>query len=150
MKSFTGKLVLKFTAKVRSCADLKRRCEKIAARAEDSIGCELWEIEQLVELPTVIPLGYYAVQLCTVGNPDRGQYAPPTEPEWKIVETMSEAKSAVRDYLQRNVGAIIGASNWGPESGRVWDHQGEIVACFSFDLRCRYTTYGGREEEVEL
>lgn len=81
MKSFTGKLVLKFTAKVRSRGDLERCCEKIAARAEGTIGCELWEFEQLVELPTVIPLGYYAVQLCTVGNPDHGQYAPPTGPE---------------------------------------------------------------------
>jgi hypothetical protein len=41
MKSFTGKLVLKFTAKVRSRADLDRRCKKIAARAEHTIGCEL-------------------------------------------------------------------------------------------------------------
>jgi hypothetical protein len=55
MKSFTGKFVLKFTAKVRSQADLERRCEKIAARAERTIGRELWDFEQLVELPTVIP-----------------------------------------------------------------------------------------------
>ena len=102
MKSFTGKLVLQFTAKVRSKADLERRCEKIAARAEKFIGCERWDFTELVELPTVIPLGYYAVQLCSVGNPDRGQYAPPTEPEWKIVETMSAAKAAVRDYLERH------------------------------------------------
>ena len=56
MKGFTGKLVLKFTAKVRSRADLERRCEKIAARAEHTIGCELWDFLELVELPTVIPL----------------------------------------------------------------------------------------------
>ena len=147
MKSFTGKLVLKFTAKVRSKADLDRRCEKIAARAEETIGCELWDFAELVELPTMIPLGYYAVQLCTVGNPDRGQYAPPTEPESKIVETMTEAKAAVRDYLKRNAGTVIGGSNWGPESGRVMDHQGEVVARFSYNLRC-WSPDGGRELQV--
>jgi hypothetical protein len=146
MKSFTGKLVLKFTAKVRSRADLERRCEKTAARAEHTIGCELWNFEQLVELPTVIPLGYYAVQLCTIGNPDQRQYAPPAEPEWKIVETMTKAKAAVRDYLERH--DKIGGGNWGPESGRIWDHQGEIVACFTYNLRC-WSPDGGREIKVK-
>ncbi len=126
--------MLKFTANVRSQADLERRCEKIATRAEHTIGCELWDFAELVELPTVIPLGYYAVQLCTVGNPDRGQCGPLTEPEWKIVETMSEAKAAVHEYLQRH--DEIGGGNWGPESGRVWDHQGEIVARFTYNLSC--------------
>ena len=145
MKGFTGKLVLKFTAKVRSRADLERRCEKIAARAEHTIGCELWDFLGLVELPTVIPLGYYAVQLCTVGNPDRGQHAPPAEPEWKIVDTMTEAKAAVRDYLARH--NKIGAGNWGAESGRIWDHQGEIVARFTHNLRC-WSPNGDQEFEV--
>ena len=142
MKGFTGKLVLKFTARVRSQADLERRCEKIAAQAEETIGCELWEFAELVLLPGPIPLGYYAVQLCTVGNPDHGQYAPPSDPEWKIVTTMTEAKAAVRDYLTRH--DEIGGGNWGPESGRVWDHQGEVVARFSYNLRC-WSPDDGRE-----
>jgi hypothetical protein len=145
MKCFTGKLTLKFTAKVRSRADLERRCGKIAARAEHIIGCELWDFVELVELPTVIPLGYYAVQLCTVGDPDRGQYAPPTEPEWKIVETMSEAKAGIRDYIERH--DDICGGNWGPESGCVWDHQGEIVARFTYNLRC-WSTDGVREIQI--
>ena len=135
MKGFTGKLVLKFTAKVRSRADLERRCERIATKAENSIGCELWDFEQLVELPGVIPIGHFAVELCTVGNPHHDQYAPPTEPEWVVVETMSQAKAAVRDYLQKYE-SEIGGGNWGPGSGRVWDHQGEILARFSYNLRC--------------
>ena len=93
----------------------------------------------------MIPLGYFAVHLCTVGNPDMGQYTPPTDPEWKIVETMTEAKAAVRDYLARN--DDVGGGNWGSESGRVIDHQGEIVARFTYNLRC-WTPDGGREIQV--
>jgi len=142
MKRFTGKLVIKFTAKVQSREDLQLRCERIAARAGESIGCERWEVADWVEMPNVIPLGHYAVQLCTVGNPDWGQYAPVTDAEWKIVATMSEAKAAVGDYLERNDG--ISGGNWAPESGQVWDHQGKLVARFTYSLRC-WSLDGDRE-----
>ena len=79
-------------------------------------------------------------------NPDHGQTLAPVSPEWAVVETMSEAKAAVRTYLEENAD-IIGAGNWGPNSGRVWDHQGEVVARFSFNLRCWEATSG--EDNVE-
>lgn len=67
-------------------------------------------------------------------NPDHCQTSPPVPPEWVVVETMSEAKAAVRDYLERHAD-VIGGGNWGPDSGRVRDYQGEVVARFSFNLR---------------
>jgi hypothetical protein len=74
------------------------------------------------------------VQLCTVGDPNRARAAPPAKAEWKVVETISEAKDAVRGYLERC--GQIDEKNWGPQSGRIWDHQGEIVARFTYHLRC--------------
>lgn len=85
------------------------------------------------------------MQLCTVGNPDHGQIAPPTNPGWKVVETMTEAKAVVRDYPTRHY--EIGGGNWGPESGRVWDHQGEVGARFSYNLCC-WSPDAGRELRV--
>ena len=142
MKGYTGTLRLKFTARVRSRADLRRRCDKIAARLESLIGCESWSLEGFLELPGPIPLGYYGVQLCTVPIHHCGQTAPPTTSEWVVVETLTGAKNAVREYLKRH-GKRVGASNWGPESGQVWDHQGEVVARFSFGLRCSFASRRG-------
>lgn len=150
MKGYTGKLVIQFTAKVRSLRDLDRRIAKVMASAERQIGAELWEVPDLRALPGPIPLGYYGVQLCTAPNPDRGQTSSPVPPEWVVVETMSAAKAAVRDYLERHAG-LIGGGNWGTDSGRVWDHQGEVVARFSFNLRCWAATSGeGNGEELEV
>lgn len=149
MKGFTGKLVIQFTAKVRSLTDLDRRIGKVAALAERLIGGELWEVPELRALPGPIPLGYYGVQLCTVPNPDHGQTSPPVPPEWVVVETITEAREAVQEYLRLHC-EIIGGGNWGTDSGRVWDHQGEVVARFSFNLRCWSATYGGGEAEVKL
>lgn len=147
MKGYTGKLVIQFTAKVRSLRDLDRRIAKVMKVAEREIGGELWEVPELRALPGPIPLGYYGVELCTVGNPDHGQTLAPVSPEWAVVETMSEAKAAVRAYLEENVD-LIGAGNWGPNSGRVWDHQGEVVARFSFNLRC-WAVKSGEENDEE-
>lgn len=135
MKGYTGKLVIQFTAKVRSLRDLDRRIAKVMKLAEREIGAELWEVPELRSLPGPIPLGYYGVQLCTAPNPDHGQTTAPVPPECVVVETMSQAKAAVKDYLEHHAG-LIGGGNWGTDSGRVWDHQGEVVACFSFNLRC--------------
>jgi hypothetical protein len=150
MKGFTGKLVIQFTAKVRSVRDLDRRIAKVMSVAERHIGGEFWEVHDLRVLPGPIPFGYYGVELCTVGNPDHGQTSSPVPPEWVVVKTMSEAKAAVRAYLERNAG-VIGGGNWGPDSGQVWDHQGEVVARFSFNLRCWAVTSGeGNGEELEV
>ncbi len=149
MKGFTGKLVIQFTAKVRSLSDLDRRFRKVAGLAEREIGGESWEVPELRMLPGPIPLGYYGVQLCTAPNPDHGQTSPPAPPEWVVVETMTEARDAVQEYLRRYAD-VIGGGNWGTDSGRIWDHQGEVVARFSFNLRCWSATYGGGECEVKL
>ena len=150
MKGYTGKLVIQFTATVRSLRELDRRLAKVGAHATQLIGAEFWNVEPLIALPGPIPIGYYGVQLCTVGNPDHGQTSPPVPPEWVVVETMSEAKAAVRDYLERHAGLIRGG-NWGTDSGRVWDHQGEVVARFSFNLRCWAATSGeGYDEKLEV
>lgn len=146
MKGYTGKLVIKFTAKVRSMAQLEKRCQALGTQAERTIGCEWWGLCELIELPGPIPLGYYGVQLCTVPNPALGQTEPPVPAEWVIVETLSAAKAAVRDYLTCRP-ELVGAANWSTDSGRVWDHQGEVVARFSYNLRCWMATSG---EEVEL
>jgi hypothetical protein len=150
MKGYTGKLVIQFTASVRSLRDLNRRLAKVAAHADQLIGAEFWALNPLIALPGPLPLGHYGMQLCTVGNPDKGQHSPPVPAEWVVVETMSEAKAAVRDYLERHAG-LIGGGNWGTDSGRVWDHQGEVVARFSFNLRCWSATAGeGNEEQHEV
>ena len=149
MKGYTGKLVIPFTAKVRSLADLDRRLARIAVLAERLIGGDSWEVPDLRALPGPIPLGYYGVQLCTAPNPDHGETSPPVPPEWVVVETMPEAKAAMQDYLERHAD-VIGGGNWGPDSGRVWDHQGEVVARFSFNLRCWAATSGEGERELKL
>lgn len=105
-------------------------------------------MHELRALPGPIALGYYGVQLCTVPNPDHGETSPPVPPEWVVVETMTEAKTAVRAYIDRH--NEIGGGNWGSDSGRVWDHQGEVVARFSFNLRCWAATSGEGEYEVKL
>ena len=51
MKGFTGKLVIQFTAKVRSLRDLDRRIAKVMTAAERHIGGELWEVSDLRALP---------------------------------------------------------------------------------------------------
>jgi len=149
MKGYTGKLIIQFTANVRSLRDLDGRIAKVMAAAERQLGAELWEVLDLRALPGPIPLGYYGVQLCTAPNPNRGQTSPPVPPEWVVVETMSEAREAVQEYLRQHCDRI-GPGNWTTDSGRVWDHQGEVVARFSFDLRCWFATYGGGESEVKL
>jgi len=149
MKGYTGKFVIQFTAKVRTLADLDRRMRRVFMLAEHEIGAELWEVPNLIALPGPVPLGYYGVQLCTAPNPQLGQSAPPVPPEWVVVETMSEAREVVQEYLRQHC-EHVGPKNWTTESGRVWDHQGEVVARFSFDLRCWFATYGGGESEVKL
>lgn len=134
MNGFTGKLVIQFTANLSSFGAFDRRVGKVVALAEKLIGAEHWELEPFILIPGPIPLGHYGVNLCTVPNPDHGQTSSPVPPEWVVVETMSEAKAAVRDYLERNAG-VIGGGNWGPASGQVWDHQGEVVEQFSFNLK---------------
>jgi hypothetical protein len=149
MKGYTGNLVIQFTATVRSFPDFERRLRKVFTQAEREIGAELWEVPKLIALPGPIPLGYYGVQLCTAPNPLLGQTSPPVPPEWVVVETISEAREAVQDYLLQHC-EQVGPGNWATDSGRVWDHQGEVVARFSFDLRCWFATYGGGESEVTL
>ena len=68
MKGYTGKLMIQFTAKVRSLA-------------ERLIGAEFWDVPDLRALPGPVPLGYYDVQLCTVPNPDHGETSLPVPPE---------------------------------------------------------------------
>jgi hypothetical protein len=58
MKGYTGKLVIQFTATVRSLSALDRRIAKVMRVAEREIGGELWEVPELRALPGPIPLGY--------------------------------------------------------------------------------------------
>lgn len=134
MNGYTGRLLIQFTAKVRSLREMDRRIARVMKVAEREVGAEHWEVEPFIIIPGPIPIGYYGVQLCTVPDADKGQTSPPVPPEWVVVETMSEANAAVRGYIDRHAG-LIGDGNWAPASGQVWDHQGEVVEQFSFDLK---------------
>lgn len=87
----------------------------------------------------VVPEGKLLLHLCTEGNPDHGQFAPVTEPEWHVVGSLAEAREKCRAYLDRYEG-FIGGGNWGPRRGEVYNEMGNVAGRFSFNLRCSSPT----------
>lgn len=139
-KTYVGVLMLRFRATVKSKDDLSSLGKTLAPLFPPEISVEAWDVDQLVEIPPV-PLGCLGLQLCSVGNPDYGQYAPPSNPELKIVANLSAARKACEAYIKA---WDLGGGNWDKESGVVRDHSGSIVARFSYNLRC-WSPDGGRE-----
>ncbi|MEY4488301.1 MAG: hypothetical protein RIQ79_809 [Verrucomicrobiota bacterium] len=131
-KTYVGVLLIRFRATVKSKDDLAALGPAIAPLLHPEITVEAWDVDQLVEIPSV-PEGSLGLQLCSVGNPDYGQYAPPSNPEFKIVTDLSTARNACASYIEE---WDLGGGNWGKESGVVRDSSGTIVARFSYNLRC--------------
>ena len=140
MKTLTGTLHVRVKARAKSEAQFKRMCADVISKTA-TIHVAGWELNEVVAIPAV-PEGKLLLHLCTEGNPDHGQFAPVTEPEWHVVGSLSEAREKCRAYLERHEG-FIGGGNWGSHSGEVFDEQGTQVAFFCFNLRC--VTPGGAE-----
>ncbi len=134
MKTFTGRVEVRVSARAKSERHFKQLCSGLVPKNTTSFRVEKWDVDEIVAIPEV-PNGKLLLHLCTVGNPDHGQFAPVTEPEWHVVGSLSEARERCRAYLEQNEG-FIGGGNWGPDSGKVVDHEGVVVARFSFNLRC--------------
>ena len=142
-KIYVGVLMIRFRAKVRSREDLISEGQKLAAVLPSEVSVEAWDVDQVVEVPP-IPIGYMGLQLCSVGNPDYGQFSPPSLPEFMIVKNLREARDLCEDYKTE---WNLGGGNWGNGSGVVRDTAGKIIALFSYNLRC-WSPEGGQEIEV--
>ena len=95
---------------------------------------------QLVEIRPV-PVVCLGLQLCLAGNPNHGQYAPHSDPGFKIVAELRAARKACGGYIEN---WNFGEGNWGKESGVVRDSTGTLVARFSYNMR-GWLPGGGRE-----
>jgi hypothetical protein len=133
MPTYTAHLVVAVTAHVPSEREFRRHCARWLGTA-GKLRVKRWELDQVGVIPD-IPPGALLLHLCTIGNPDHGQYAPVSEPEWHVVASLAEAREKCDAYLKRYAG-IIGGGNWGPHSGMVTDSLGAEVAKFSYNLRC--------------
>ena len=60
----------------------------------------------------------FMVLLCAPGNPDHAQFAPVASPELAYTATREALVEPTRAYIQRH---NLGAGNWGPDSGKVFD-----------------------------
>jgi hypothetical protein len=80
--------MLRFRASVKSKEDLATHRQLIALLLPPGISVEAWDVDQLVEIPPV-PKGCLGLRLCSVGNPDYGQHAPPSDPEFRIVANLT-------------------------------------------------------------
>ena len=60
----------------------------------------------------------FMVLLCAPGNPDHAQFAPVASPELAYTATREALVAPTRAYIQRH---NLGAGNWGPDSGKVFD-----------------------------
>ena len=60
----------------------------------------------------------YMIMLCAPGNPDHAQFAPVAIPELAYAATREALVAPTRAYIQRH---NLGAGNWGPDSGKVFD-----------------------------
>jgi hypothetical protein len=134
MKTFTGSLRLWVKARAKSEPHFNELCAGVVAKTKPAIQVVRWELDEVVAIPKV-PKGKLLLHLCTEGNPDHGQFASVTEPEWHVVDSLVEAREKCGGYLERHEG-FIGAGNWGPQSGEVLDHRETVVARFAFNLRC--------------
>jgi hypothetical protein len=138
MKTFKGSLRLQVTARARSERQFNLMCAAAIPKINPAVQVESWELDEVTAFPKV-PKGKLLLHLCTEGNPDHGQFAPVTEPEWHVVGSLAEAREKCRAYLDRHEG-FIGGGNWGPRSGEVFNETGNAVARFSFNLRCSSPT----------
>ena len=138
MKTFTGRVEIRVSARAKSERHFKQLCSGLVPKNTTSFRVEKWDVDEVVAIPEV-PTGKLLLHLCTVGNPDHGQFAAVTEPEWHVVGSLGEARGKCRAYLEQNEG-FVGGGNWGPDSGKVVDHEGVVVARFSFNLRCASPT----------
>lgn len=138
MKTFTGSVVLRVSARVKSKRQFQRMCASALARITSEIVVASWNLDEIVYIPAVSK-GQFLLHLCTVGNPDHCQYAPVTTPSWHVVKSLGAAREKCRAYLEDNADRI-GGGNWGPQSGEVTDHVGAVVARFSYNLRCSSPT----------
>lgn len=59
----------------------------------------------------------YETILCSVGNPDRGQYVSPSLPRKVKTRTLKEASAACRDYI---LDWNLGGGNWCGNAGKVF------------------------------
>lgn len=132
MPTYTAKLVLDVTAHLPSEREFRRHCARWVESSGMKIGRR--ELDQLGVVPDA-PAGKLLLHLCTAGNPDFGQYAPVTEPEWHVVATLAEAREKCCQYFEKYAG-LIGGGNWSLESGQVTDSKGALVAKFSYNRRC--------------
>jgi hypothetical protein len=132
MPTYTAHLVVVATAHLPSEREFRRHCAQWVGSGDMKV--ERWELDQVGVIPDV-PAGKLLLHLCTVGNPDHGQYAPVSEPEWHIVTSLAEAREKCCDYMEKYSGGID-SGNWGLQSGRVTDSKGAEIAKFSFNLRC--------------
>lgn len=69
--------------------------------------------------------------LCSVGNPDFGQYAPPSPRIIAEVASFEEASHQVRAYIAAH---DLGGGNWSRQSGILRD-RGKVVGCVSYNGR---------------
>jgi hypothetical protein len=132
MPTYTATLVLDVSAHLPSEREFRRHCARWLGMA-GKLRIERWELDQISVIPHVPP-GKLLLHLCTIGNPNHGQYAPISEPEWHVVASLPQARERCHAY-QRRYADVIGGGNWGPHSGMVTDSQGAEVAKFSYNLR---------------
>ncbi len=132
MPTYSATMVLVVTAHLPSEREFRRHCARWVRRG--GVNVKRWELDQVAVVPDV-QAGKLLLHLCTVGNPDFGQYAPVTEPEWHVVASLAEARDKCCQYFEKYAGRI-GSGNWSPTSGLVTDSKGALVARFSYNQRC--------------
>jgi hypothetical protein len=71
----------------------------------------------------------YRMQLSSVGNPDFGQYAPVSEPEWAFGDTLGEMRKAAEAYRSK---WELGGGNW---TVPVVLEGEKVVGHFSYNMR---------------
>jgi len=70
----------------------------------------------------------FTVVLESCGNPDRGQYAPVSDPTTVGVDDLEEASVMCRQYIIDN---MLGSGNW--SGGQVFDVDGNLAAQISYN-----------------
>lgn len=67
--------------------------------------------------------------LCSVGNPDHGQYVAPSPAQTVAVNSLEEAATACRNYIRD---WDLGGGNWCGDAGKVFC-SGKLVARISYN-----------------
>lgn len=80
----------------------------------------------------------------STGNPDHGQYAPLSEPEYFIIDCFEQASAASRAYIEM---WDLGGGNW--TGGNIYNINAEGIANVSYNGRVWKTTYS-TEIPIEL